>query len=107
MARKRKGKRRFAMREGDPVGKGGLVVKVEKPDEHGHRYVLVFWDHPRSCPTCHGKPTRHRSDHLRSRKSDRVVSCGSVKAANYKAHLSRQWQVDVHGKDIHKTARKR
>jgi hypothetical protein len=99
--------RRRVIRAGEYIGRGkkrGFVVARAEPDKHKHVFWLVFWDHPRNCPVCHGKPTRHRADYL---LSGRVVSCGIEKIKNYKAHLVRQWGVDIHGKDIPKTARKR
>ena len=84
--------RSFAVREGDSVGRGGIVTRVFQPDKYGHRYVLVFWDHHSACPHCHGKPKKHRADKLRS---ERIVSCGKVKAALYRKHIQRQAGIDA------------
>lgn len=88
MGRKHKGKRGFGVRDGDVVGHGGIVTDANvKTDRHGHRFVSVFWGHPRTCPHCHGKAKLARADKLRS---GRIVSCGKVKAAAYLKHCQRQ-----------------
>ena len=88
VGRKRKGKRGFGVREGDVVGHGGTVIDANaKTDKHGHRFVSVFWDHPRTCPHCHGQPKVARADKLRS---GRIVSCGKVKAAAFLKHCQKQ-----------------
>jgi hypothetical protein len=94
---------------------GGAIHGVILSDEHdkyGHRYVTVQWfcnpkrqTIDRNCPACHGQPTRHRWDKI---KSGEVKSCGRLKKKHYHEYLRHREQhpvMDINGKPIPNTAR--
>jgi len=82
----------------------GWIVDDHYKVKSRHVYVLIHWFCKPTCRHCHGEPVPARADHLRC---GRIVSCGKVKADNYKAWLARPWGVDAAtGQSISKAYKK-